>query len=130
MEPGRMTTWLNHSIFRSYWPGCAPYSGARADRENVILRNGDFVIDPNTIKGYNKDKEVVFTVKEFAIVEYLMQNSGRIVSQEELLEHIWDEESNMFTQAIKVHVSNIRRKMNDIGAADLIKTVKGKGYMI
>jgi len=97
---------------------------------NAILRNGDFVIDPNTIKGYNKDKETVFTVKEFAILEYLMQNSGRIVSQEELLEHIWDEESNLFTQAIKVHISNIRKKMSDIGAGDLIKTVKGRGYMI
>jgi len=59
-----------------------------------------------------------------------MQNSGRIVSQEELLEHIWDEESNLFTQAIKVHISNIRKKMSDIGAGDLIKTVKGRGYMI
>jgi DNA-binding response OmpR family regulator len=102
----------------------------KGGQRNVILRNGDFVIDPNTIKGYNKDKETIFTVKEFAILEYLMQNSGRIVSQEELLEHIWDEESNMFTQAIKVHVSNIRKKMSDIGAGDLIKTVKGRGYMI
>ena len=102
----------------------------KGGHRNVILRNGDFIIDPNTIKGYNKDKEITFTVKEFSILEYLMQNSGRIVSQEELLEHIWDEESNMFTQAIKVHISNIRRKMDFIGAGDLIKTVKGKGYMI
>ncbi len=102
----------------------------KGGQRNVILRNGDFVIDPNTIKGYNKDKEIIFTVKEFAILEYLMQNSGRIVSQEELLEHIWDEESNMFTQAIKVHISNIRKKMDDSGAVDLIKTVKGRGYMI
>jgi DNA-binding response OmpR family regulator len=102
----------------------------KGGQRNAILRNGDFVIDPNTIKGYNKDKEAVFTVKEFAIVEYLMQNSGRIVSQEELLEHVWDEESNMFTQAIKVHISNIRKKVEAIGAKDLIKTVKGRGYMI
>jgi DNA-binding response OmpR family regulator len=102
----------------------------KGGHRNTILRNGDFVIDPNTIKGYNKDKEITFTVKEFAILEYLMQNSGRIVSQEELLEHIWDEESNMFTQAIKVHISNIRKKMDLIDAGDLIKTVKGKGYML
>ncbi len=102
----------------------------KGGHRDVILRNGDFVIDPNTIKGYNKNKEITFTVKEFAILEYLMQNSGRIVSQEELLEHIWDEESNIFTQAIKVHISNIRKKMESIGAGDLIKTVKGKGYML
>jgi DNA-binding response OmpR family regulator len=97
---------------------------------NIILRIGDFVIDPNTIKGYFKDAEVFFTVKEFSILEYLMQNSGRIVSQEELLEHIWDEDSNLFTQAIKVHISNIRKKLKGIGAEDLIVTIKGKGYII
>jgi DNA-binding response OmpR family regulator len=102
----------------------------KGGHRDVILRNGDFVIDPNTIKGYNKNRETTFTVKEFAILEYLMQNCGRIVSQEELLEHIWDEESNMFTQAIKVHISNIRKKMEVIGAGDLIKTIKGKGYLI
>jgi DNA-binding response OmpR family regulator len=102
----------------------------KGGHRDVILRNGDFVIDPNTIKGYNKNRETTFTVKEFAILEYLMQNCGRIVSQEELLEHIWDEESNMFTQAIKVHISNIRKKMEAIGAGDLIKTIKGKGYLI
>jgi DNA-binding response OmpR family regulator len=99
-------------------------------QRNIILRNGDFVIDPNTMKGYNKNEETTFTVKEFSILEYLMQNSGRIISQEELLEHIWDEESNLFTQAIKVHISNIRKKLSDIGAGELIKTVKGRGYMI
>jgi DNA-binding response OmpR family regulator len=102
----------------------------KGGHRDVILRNGDFVIDPNTIKGYNKNRVTTFTVKEFAILEYLMQNCGRIVSQEELLEHIWDEESNMFTQAIKVHISNIRKKMEIIGAGDLIKTIKGKGYLI
>ena len=54
----------------------------------AILRVGELVLDPNALKGYFKSSEIVFTIKEFAIVEYLMRNAGRIVSQEELLEHV------------------------------------------
>jgi two-component system copper resistance phosphate regulon response regulator CusR len=102
----------------------------KGEPRNIILKIGDFVIDPNTLKGYFKNSEIAFTVKEFSILEYLMRNTGRIVSQEELLEHVWDEDSNIFTQTVKVHIKNIRKKLSLVGAKDLISTVKGRGYMI
>jgi len=97
---------------------------------HTILRIGDLVIDPNAMRGYFRGSEISFTVKEFAILEYLMRNAGRVVSQEELLEHVWNEDANLFTQTVKVHINNIRRKLKTAGAADLISTVKGRGYMI
>ena len=102
----------------------------KGESRHIILRAGDLVIDPNTLKGYFRDSEIVFTVKEFSIMEYLMRNIGRIVSQEEILEHVWSEDANFFTQAIKVHINKIRKKLHAVGARDIISTVKGRGYVI
>lgn len=95
-----------------------------------ILRSGDLVLDPNAQKAFFGSAEVSLTTKEFAILSYLVHNAGRIVSQEELLEHVWNEEANMFTHTVKVHIKNIRRKLNAAGAHDLISTVKGRGYVL
>jgi DNA-binding response OmpR family regulator len=96
----------------------------------TILRVGELVLDPNAIRAYYRGIEISLTVKEFAILEYLAHNAGRIVSQEELLEHVWNDDANQFTQTIKVHINNIRKKLNAAGADDLIATVKGRGYML
>jgi len=95
-----------------------------------ILRIGELVLDPNCLKAYYLGIELKLTVKEFSILEYLMRNAGRIVSQEELLEHVWDEQANLFTQTIKVHIKNIRKKLDAAGGGNLLSTVKGRGYML
>jgi DNA-binding response OmpR family regulator len=95
-----------------------------------ILRIGDLVLDPNALKGFFRGNELILTVKEFAILEYLMRNAGRIVSQEELLEHVWDEQANLFTHTIKVHIKNIRKKLNAVGGGSLISTIRDRGYQL
>lgn len=100
------------------------------ETRHTILRIGNLVLDPNSQKGFYKNKAITLTVKEFAILEYLMRNAGRVVSQEELLEHVWNQDANLFTQTVKVHINNIRRKLKAAGAGDLITTVKGRGYML
>ena len=97
---------------------------------HTILRIGDLVLDPNVQQAYFRRAEIKLTTKEFAILEHLMRNVGRIVSQEELLEHVWNEDTNLFTQTVKVHIKNIRKKLGAVGAYDLITTVKGRGYML
>ena len=97
---------------------------------HTILRSGDLVLDPNTQKAFFRGSEIALTVKEFAILEYLMRNVGRFVSQEELLEHVWNEDANLFTHTVKVHIKNIRKKLSAVGADDLISTVKGRGYLL
>lgn len=94
---------------------------------HTILRVGDLVLDPNTQKALFREAEVKLTAKEFAVLEYLIRNIGRIVSQEELLEHVWSEDANLFTHTVKAHINNIRRKLGAVGAGDLISTVKGRG---
>jgi DNA-binding response OmpR family regulator len=102
----------------------------KGEHRDTILRCGDLVIDPNILKGYFRDSEINLTLKEFSILEYLMRNVGRIVSQEELFGHVWSEDANMLTQSIKVHINNIRKKLNAVDAKDIISTVRGRGYML
>jgi DNA-binding response OmpR family regulator len=101
-----------------------------SEKHQVILRSDKLVLDPNAFKVYVGETEVALTAKEFGILEYLMRNVGRVVSQEELLEHVWNEDANMFTQAIKAHINNIRRKLERAGSDGCIATVKSKGYLI
>jgi len=96
----------------------------------VWLKCGDLVLDPGSMKVFLKDNEIALTVKEFGIMEYLMRNIGRIVSQEELLEHVWNESTDLFTQTVKVHINNLRRKLEAAGGKDIINTVKNRGYFI
>ena len=100
------------------------------ERRRPVLRTGDLVLDPNTLRALVRDDQVLLTAKEFGILEYLMRNVGRVVSQEELLEHVWNEDTNLFTHSIKVHINNLRKKLSAAGGERLISTVKGKGYFI
>ena len=96
----------------------------------MLLRIGNLVLDPNSVKVYLGDIQISLTIKEFGILEYLMRNIGRVVSQEELLEHVWNDSANGFTQTIKVHIKNIRRKLDAAGGTRLLGTKKGRGYFI
>jgi DNA-binding response OmpR family regulator len=100
------------------------------EHRKPILRTGDLMLDPNTIRAAVRDTQITLTAKEFGILEYLMRNVGRVVSQEELLEHVWSEDANLFTQSIKVHINNLRKKLDAAGGEGLISTVKGKGYFV
>jgi DNA-binding response OmpR family regulator len=69
---------------------------------------------------------LALTPKEFAVLEFLMTRSGRVVSSEELLEHVWDENADPFTQTVRVTVGTLRRKLGD----GWIETVVGRGYRL
>jgi DNA-binding response OmpR family regulator len=100
------------------------------DKKGALLRVGNVTLDPNALRVLVDDNIVNLTAKEFGIMEYLLRNAGRSVSQEELLEHVWNDDANLFTQSIKVHINNIRRKLFEAGAHDFISTIKGRGYLI
>lgn len=98
-------------------------------REPVLNTRG-LELDPNTNKVKRDGVEIHLTPKEFSLVYYLARNEGRAVPQEELLEHIWDEHANPFTQTVKVHMNNLRRKINEGFSDQLIETIRGKGYVL
>jgi len=72
-------------------------------------------------------QEVALAPKEFAVLEILMRADGRVVSAEELLERAWDEHADPFTNAVRVVVMTLRRRL---GEPPVIETVVGAGYRI
>ncbi len=98
-------------------------------REPVLNTRG-LELDPNTNRAKREGQDIHLTPKEFALLYYLARNENRAVPQEELLEHIWDEHANPFTQTVKVHMNNLRRKINEGFSDQLIETIRGKGYVL
>ncbi len=96
----------------------------------TVLRNGNLVLDPNTMKAFYNGSDVGLTLKEFSLLEYLLQNQDRVVDQQELLDHVWGDDVNALSQTVKVHISRVREKLNTLGGQDLITTIKGKGYFV
>lgn len=72
-----------------------------------------------------------FTKKEYSILEYLMQNKNIVISAEQLIEHVWDSEVDLFSNALKYHVHAIRKKLENVSeCAELLHTIRGHGYML
>lgn len=76
------------------------------------------------------NKEINLTKKEFSILEYLLLNKDRIISQEEFIDHIWDQNSDFFSSSIRVHIASLRKKLKMQLKYDFINTKVGVGYYI
>ena len=75
-----------------------------------------------------KGETVILTRKENGILEYLLLNQGRPVSQEELIEHVWDGSVDVFSNSIRVHISSLRKKLRAVLGYDPIINRIGEGY--
>lgn len=91
------------------------------------LRAGDLELDPFRMQVTRASIPVRLTNKQFAVLELLLRAEGGIVSQETLLEKVWDEHADPFTSAPRVTVSTLRKAL---GEPSLIDTVTGRGYRI
>ena len=70
------------------------------------------------------------TPREFAILEQLMLCQGRWLSQEELMEHVWAADANPFSNAVRMHISSLRKKLRERLGYDPIQTKVGQGYRL
>ena len=97
--------------------------------KDVNLSRGALRVDTAVKQVYWKDKPVELTKKEYAILEYLMAHPGRVISSEELIEHVWDSEADLFSNSFRFHLSSLRKKLAAAsGREDLIVTLRGQGY--
>jgi DNA-binding response OmpR family regulator len=90
-----------------------------------LLTKAGVTLDPTSRIVTRGGGHVALTRKEFGVLQMLMEANGGVVSAEELLDHVWDENTDPFTNAIRVTVMNLRRKL---GAPQVIDTVIGVGY--
>jgi DNA-binding response OmpR family regulator len=92
-----------------------------------ILRGGDVALDPGRRVAFRAARRLDLSPKEFALLECLLASGNRVVSAEELLERVWDEQADPFTTAVKTTVRRLRIKLGD---PPLIHTVREGGYRI
>lgn len=91
---------------------------------------GDLELDRLTQQVKRSGKRVELTAKEYALLEYLMQNEGRVLSRNMIIEHVWDRSFDGITNIVDVYVRHLRSKVDDGQNIKLIRTVRGSGYMI
>jgi two-component system copper resistance phosphate regulon response regulator CusR len=91
------------------------------------LHCGDLTIDVATRSVHRSGTEVRLTAREFALLRYFMHHPGRVLSAEELLEHVWDAHADPMTTSVRVILSRLRRKL---GEPNPIVTVTGAGYRL
>jgi two-component system, OmpR family, response regulator protein BraR/BceR len=96
---------------------------------NIIEHNGALLNLSDTTLIYN-NKKVELTKNDFRILQLLMDNIGRVVSREEIMEHLWESDSFIDDNTLTVNVTRLRKKLDESGLFDFIKTKKGIGYMV
>ena len=105
--------------------------GTKGAPEETVLRVGrpECLTDCRT-RSRGRSEEIVLQPREFRLLEFLMQNAGKVVTRTMLLEHVWDYHFDPQTNVIDVHVSRLRAKIDRDFDAPLLSTVRGAGYMI
>jgi DNA-binding response OmpR family regulator len=101
-----------------------------AGRTGAVLRVGDIELDAARHEARRGGRHLALTPKEFALLRYFMSRAGQVLSQEDLLEHVWDENADPFTNTVRVTVMTLRRKLAEAGADQPIETVVGRGYRL
>lgn len=99
-------------------------------RSGAVLEVGTLRLDTATHRVTRADRDMDLTAKEFALLRYFMSRPGEVVSQEDLLDHVWDEHADPFTNTVRVTVGTLRRKISVEGETNLIETIVGSGYRL
>jgi two-component system OmpR family response regulator len=105
-------------------------SEARVAATDLRLTVGDLEIDPLSRTVKRGGKKLELKPREYLLLEYFARNEGRVVTRTMLLEQVWDYHFDPGTNVIDVHVSRLRRKLDDGFDKPLLHTVRGAGYML
>ena len=101
-------------------------SGARP----ATLEVGDVAVDPAQHTVCRGGRPVELTAREFALLEFLMRHPGEVMTRTQILEHVWDYDSQGASNIVDVYVRYLRRKLEVPFGAPLIRTVRGVGYVL
>lgn len=130
LMPGRTIIWKSRFICRNWKQESEALPDEKFVQKDVCLQCGDIRFNTRERAAYAKGELVSLTRKENGILEYLLLNQGRPVSQEELIEHVWDASVDSFSGSIRVHMSSLRKKLKAVLGYDPIVNKVGEGYKI
>ncbi len=91
---------------------------------------GDLMLDPASHRVWRGKREIELTGKEYAFLEYLARQAGRIVPRAELHAHVWDDNQSPFSNLIDVYASRVRKKIDEGETIHLFRTSRSLGYML
>jgi DNA-binding response OmpR family regulator len=99
---------------------------------NQNLKIGEFVIELQSRKINCRGNEVIITKKEFELLQYLIINKNKVLTRNQLYEHIWGNilDDQYDSNFIDVHIKNVRKKLNEHAPTPWLETVRGIGYMV
>lgn len=95
-----------------------------------LISIGDLQIDPTTRRASWRSASLSLTAREFDLLAFLARSHPAVISAEQILEHVWDEHADPFTNTVRVHLANLRRKLREQTGESLIETLVGKGYRL
>jgi two-component system copper resistance phosphate regulon response regulator CusR len=101
----------------------------RGEPHQPVIAVADLAIDTRSHRVTRGGEELSLTTKEYALLEYLALNTGRVIGRAEIAEHVWNEEYDPFTNLIEVYVGRLRRIVDDAASPKLIHTIRGAGYI-
>lgn len=97
--------------------------------QNTVLTLDELALDTQAQKVTINSREIELTLREYGLLEYLLRNVGKVVTRQNLLDHVWDQFFDSFSNVVDVHLKNLRKKLPE-RYAKRIKTIWGKGYRI
>jgi DNA-binding response OmpR family regulator len=98
--------------------------------ESPILIAGNLTLNMEKQVAHRDYEPIYLTRKEYILLEYLMRNKGTVLSRGMIMEHVWNAESDPFSNTVEAHILNLRKKINFGNKRDLIRNIPGRGYII
>lgn len=95
-----------------------------------LLKVGELTLNQSTYQLSFGNKEVNLSGKEFQIIEMLMNRPGVVVTTEQFMTHVWGWEAEVDTSVVWVHISNLRKKLDSLGAPVRVRFIRGVGYVL
>jgi two-component system copper resistance phosphate regulon response regulator CusR len=102
----------------------------RGTRQYPVIEVGDLRLDTRSHRVTRAGVELQLTTKEYALLEYLSVNAGRVMGREEIAEHVWNDEFDPFSNLIEVYIGRLRRLVDRERQTKLIHTIRGSGYIL
>lgn len=94
------------------------------------LSVGDLVLDPSSRKVARCGKEISLTGKEYALLEYFMRNAGKVLTETQIIEHVWDMNYESMSNTVNVYIHHLRNKIDRGFEKKILHTIRGMGFVL
>jgi two-component system copper resistance phosphate regulon response regulator CusR len=116
--------------FEEFLARCRSLIRKAEQRADTSLRLSDLILDTKQRRVERAGQAIDLSTKEFALLQFLMENTGKVLSRMEISEKVWDIHFDTTTNVIDVHINRLRKKIDHGFELKLIQTVRGSGYTL